>query len=450
MRGIAALVAPVVGLTLACGASVSAAGFQVLTVGKVARFVNRGDPAKNGGVVVVGRDRALATVHDPRCPIASTVAVEAYLQSTYRDAVLASVALDCAKWTPAGRGYVYRDDSGTVRFVRYTRDGLRIEVKGPGFTPIGGPVGFVQAQLGVGDDLLRARFHNFRRNDASEVRSRKPSAAAAAGEAGFWDVLLGDDETEAAAQATIRRLEQAVRGDRRDGRSHFLLAMMHLYRFGQQVPDFAAASDAARAELRAANVSFAKAVPLLWHDATATGDSRVPGFAAAAEYMEGFLDGDAGLRDRGLADLERSIQVNAFFNVFDYVPVLQTTAPGDPLFQTAFAKVTGYLNDPETLACVGSQPEICANAGFAPHNVQGALTLFGDIYGKHGDATPARGWYTLAAAFPGTDTWPFKAISADRLGNLDARIALYADADPANDPPLIGAGREACAVCHLR
>ena len=81
--------------------------------------------------------------------------------------------------------------------IRYARDGLRIEVKGTGFTPIGGPVGFVQAELGIGEDLLRARFHNFRRNDASEVRSRKPSAAAAAGEAGFWDVLLGDDESEA-------------------------------------------------------------------------------------------------------------------------------------------------------------------------------------------------------------------------------------------------------------
>src|SRR5437660_6789859 len=97
----------------------SAAGFQVLTVGKVARFVNRGDPTENGAVIVVGRDRALATLHDPRCPTPSTVALEAYLQSTARDAVLASVALDCAKWSAHGRGYVYRDPAGTVRAIRY-------------------------------------------------------------------------------------------------------------------------------------------------------------------------------------------------------------------------------------------------------------------------------------------------------------------------------------------
>jgi hypothetical protein len=434
-------------LSLTDGAPLLAAGFQVLTVGKVARFVNRGDPASNGAVIVVGRDRALATLLDPRCPTASTVALEAYLQSTVRDVVLASVSLDCAKWAARGRGYVYADPTGTVRAIRYTPSGLRIEVKGPGFTPIGGPVGFVQAQLGIGTDLLRARFHNFRRNDASEVLSRKPSHAAAAGEAGFWDVLSGDDDSEATETATIARLEQAARRDPRDGRSRFLLAMMHFYRFGQQVTSYAAVSEAAKAELHGANAAFATAVPLLWNDATATGDSRVPGFAAAAEYLQGLVDGDATLRDQGLADLDQSIAQNAFFNVFDLIPVLQATTPGDPVFQAAFAKVDAYLNDPETLACVVTQPEICANAGFVPHNVQGALTLFGDIYVKHGDLTPANNWYTLAAAFP---AWPFTPVLDDHRTNALARAALYQDADPSNDPLLIGAGTETCAFCHRR
>src|SRR5579875_1470136 len=406
----------VLSLALAAPVLASAAGFEVLTVGKVARLVNRGDPAKNRAVIVVGRDRALATLHDPRCPAASTVTLEAYLQATTRDAT----------------------------------SGLRIDVRGPGFTPLAGPVGFVQADLGIGNALLRARFHNFRRNDASEVRSRKPSRAAAAGEVGFWDVLLGDDDTEARAIATIRRLTQAARRDPHDGRSLFLLAMMHLYRFGQQVTDYAAASVAAKTELRSANAAFAKAVPLLWNDATATGDSRVPGFAAAAEYLQGVVDGDAMLRNRGFADLERAIALNPFFNVFDAIPVLQATPPHDPLFEAAYAKVSAYLNDPETLACVSTQPEICANAGFAPHNLQGSLTLFGDVALKHGDLAPARTWYTLAAAVPGTSTWPFEPILDDRLAHVDARAALYEDADPSNDPPVIGAGREACAVCHRR
>lgn len=424
------------------------AGFRVLTVDKVVRLANRGDAGTNGGVVTVGRDRELATPVDPRCPATSSVSVEAYLQSTYRDQALASTDLDCTKWRASRGGFVYGDPAGTVRSIRYGPAGLRIEVRGPGYTPIGGPVGYVQAQLTIGSDALRVRFHNFRRNDASTVVSRKPSAAAAAGEAGFWDALLGDGDADEAA--TLGHLAKAARHDRKDGRSRFLLAMLHLYRFGRRVTDFTAADDAARAELAAANAWFAKAVPLLWDDAAATGDSRVPGFAAAAEFLRGVVENDAGLRAAGLADLDRAVHVNAFFNVFDYIPVIQAAAPGSAEFQAAFTRVTAYLTDPETLACVRTQPEICNNFGFAPHTLQGSLVLFGDVFAKAGDLDQARIWYTLASLFPDTQTWRFKAISDDRLANAAPRVALYTDADPANDPPVIGTGAEACAVCHTR
>jgi hypothetical protein len=251
--------------------------------------------------------------------------------TTVRDAVLAHVDLDCAKWTRVGRGYAYADPTGSVRAIRYTRSGLQLEVRGPGFTPISGPVGYLQAQLAIGDDILRARFHNFRRNDAAVVRSRRPSLAASRGEAGFWDALLGDDSSEAREQEAIGLLETAVRRTPRDGRSHFLLGMLHLYRFGQRVVRFDTISAEARAELAAANVSFATAVPLLWDDAKASGDSRVPGFAAAAKYLQGVVEDDGSLRDAGLAELDRSIEINSFFNVFDYIPVMQFLPPSDPL-----------------------------------------------------------------------------------------------------------------------
>jgi hypothetical protein len=436
--------------SLAPAATVSAAGFQVLTAGKVAWFENRGDAALNGGVVLVGRDRALQVLYDPTCPAASGVDVEAYLQSTFRDAPLAHVDLDCAKWVTMGPGFRYDDPTGTVRSIRYTRAGLRIEVGGRGFTPIDGPVGFLQVQLRIGDQTLRTRFHNFRRNDGQVVRSRRPTLAAALGEAGFWDVLLGDDASEARQQQVIGVLEDAVRRNAGDGRSHFLLAMIHLYRFGQRVARFDVVSPAARAELAAANDAFDAAVPLLWHDAAGAGDSRVPGFAAAAKYMQGVLENDPTLRAQGLADLDRAVEVNAFFNVFDYIPVLQFLPPGDPVFQRGFALFDAYLNDPETVRCVGTQPEICANAGFAPHNIQGALTLFGDVYAKAGDLAQAERWYGLVNAFPDTATWRFASAVAERTANAAARVALYLDGDPSNDPPMIGAGTEACAVCHNR
>src|SRR5262245_6240368 len=106
-------VSVLVGLALGAASPAAAAGFQALTTGKIARFENRGDAVQNGGVVVVGRDRALRTVHDPTCPTASAVEVEAYLQSTFRDAVLAHVDLDCAKWSRFGAGFRYADPDGT-------------------------------------------------------------------------------------------------------------------------------------------------------------------------------------------------------------------------------------------------------------------------------------------------------------------------------------------------
>jgi hypothetical protein len=435
----------VAGLATAVVAPPPAAAFRILTARKVIRLENRGDAERNRATLVVGRDRALAAPYDPRCPAASAVEIEVYLQSTLRDAVLARADLDCAKWSVSRGTFRYADPTGTVRRIRYGKSGLRIDAGGPGFAPPSGPVGFAQVELAIGDEILRARAHNFARNDAQAVRSRRPTAAAAAGEAGFWDALTGDDSSEEREQETLRALRKARR---RDGRSHFLLAMLHLYRFGQRVTRFDDVHPDAREELVLANASFATAVPLLWNDATGTGDSRVPGFAAAAKYIQGVVDGDGALRDAGLADLARAVEVNAFFNVFDYIPVIQALSAGDPAFQQAFTLVTTYLNDPDTLACVVDQPEICANEGMAPRNLQGSLTLFGDLYLKAGQLAPAQTWYTLARAFPDTATWTFASILDDRIANAAARAALYAD--PTNDPPIIGATTEACAMCHQR
>lgn len=431
-------------------ATPAAADFHVLTSGKVARFVFRGDPTRNGGVVVVGKDPELATLYDPRCPATSSVQVEGYLQSTVRALVVADIGLDCAKWEPTKAGYRYTDKTGTIQAIRYDSKGLRIKIQGEDYTAFPGPIGFLQAQMQIGNEILRARFHNFKANDVGAIITRKPSAPAAAGERLFWSVLHGADKSEAQQQLLLETLEKAVKVSKKDGRSWFLLAMTHLYRFGQRVVRFDQASAEARTEIGAANQAFAVAVSLLWDDVNEMGDSRVPGFAAGSKYIEGLLDGDLAMQAEGLADLARANEVNAFFNVFDYIPILQALPPGDPVFQLAFENFDTYINQPETFFCLTDQPEICANEGFAPKNLQGTLTLFGDLYAKAGNLSQAQYWYGLAGAFPETPTWSFYPILADRTANAAARVALYADADPTNDPPVIGAGAESCAVCHNR
>jgi len=41
-------------------------------------------------------------------------------------------------------------------------------------------------------------------------------------------------------------------------------------------------------------------------------------------------------------------------------------------------------------------------------------------------------------------------VAQARLQTVAERVALYQDADPSNDPRLIGYKEEACALCHYQ
>lgn len=435
-------------LGVAGGATESRA-LTVLTTGKVAVSKDRPGTARDVGRFRFGKDPALRPLVDPRCPGESAVQVAFYPQATQRLVARPLAVLPCANWKARGAGYVYNDPAAGqsgVRSILYLPSKLVIKLKGPGFEPVAGPVGYLEVWFTVGDERYLGRFHNFGRNDAAVIVTRKPSTAAARGEAAFWDVLHGNDSSAAREAQCIAALTTATKRAPRDGRSHFLLGMMHLYRFGQATVDYGDVSVFARQEIDAAHRAFQAAVPLLWDGAS--GDSRVPGFAAAAKYAKAVVDDDAPLQAEAVEDLNEAVAINQFFNVFDLIPIAQAAPAGDPLFQAVFAEVDAYLNAPGTLACVQSQPEICANDGLAPHNAEGALVLFGDLYAKAGDLGQAQLFYALARLSVQPGTWQFQAVLDDRVANAATRVALYQDADPANDPPIVGAGPEACAVCH--
>jgi hypothetical protein len=420
----------------------------VLTVGKQATF--RGDEAR----VRIGRDPRLSPLAAPECGgDEMRVQLAAYPVATARLVAQDEVVLPCERWRKAGKGFVYEDETGAaggVTKVAYSAKRVVITFGGPAYVPPLGPVGYLELWFQAGDTRFLTRFHTFARNDASEIVTRKVSKLAAEGEAIFWDVMHADDKSEAHMQQGLATLTKAAKKSKKDGRSPFLLGMLHLYRYGLFFDDAGQPTDASRDEILAASDAFAASGPLLW-DGT-TGDSRVPGFIAAAKFAEGFAVGDDALMDAGIADVQAAVDVNAFFNVFDLIPIIQALPASDPRWQDAFADVTSYLENPETLACLGDQPEICANEGLAPHNTGGSLVLFGDVYAKAGDLTQATTWYTLAQAVGGTpDTpWPFQAIADERVLDVENRVARYLDADPGNDDPVIGTQEETCATCHNR
>jgi hypothetical protein len=438
-------------LALALLWALPAHALTVLNTGKVATF-------KNGkGMLRVGKDRGLATPTSPLCPQTSRLLLSSYPQSTKLVEVHLDVALACEGWRAAAGGFVWEDPTGNgaIRKIVYSPKKLLVKFSGVAFDQPTGPVGYVHSWLTVGDTRLHVRYHNFRQNDATAIIARQPSKAAADGEAAFWDVLH-QNVTGAAKDAreheAMTLLAKAAKRDKRDGRARFLLAMIHLYRFGQQVDGYAGASEAAKADLAASAAAFDAAVPMLWDRDRNMGDSRVPGFAAATTFGLGFVTGDAALQAKGLADLEYAVGINEIFNFFDYIPVAQAVPPSDPLFGQILAAMDAYLAKPENAQCIVTQPEICGDAGLAPHNGAGALILFGDIYAKGGNVQQATQWYGLAAALAAGNPSPYKfqdALNA-RLADPAGRVALYQDADPTNDPPIIGARAEACANCHAK
>jgi hypothetical protein len=436
--------------------AVPAHALTLLAHDKVAILRDRPGADRDSALIRFGKSPAFASLVDPRCDKGNPASLKL---SAYKDNVVVTIVdtpLPCEKWRGLRKGgYVYEDDAGAVRKITYARNKLVVQLRGPAYVPVAGPFGYVQVWLTLGTERLLGRFHNFRKNTPALVVTRKPSFNAAEGEVAFWDVLWGDDASANRQAVALHCLQLGARQSKKDGRSRFLLGMMHLYRFGQMTSDYRTASDAAKAEIDAANKDFAAALPLLWDGAT--GDSRVPGFAAAARYVQGVVRGDAALVAQGLAELDASVAANPLFNLFDLVGVVApVVTPTDPLYAKVIETVDFAL-DADNRTCVNDQPEICGNDGMAPHNFEGALVLFGDLYGKGlvlddpSFLRGARNLYNLGNAFAQVNDWnpAFKAIAADRVATADQRDALFRTADPADDPLLIGQGPgEACATCH--
>jgi hypothetical protein len=427
-----------------------ARALTLLTEGKVGIFRHDAATGAGSAFLTVGGDRALATLEDPTiCPASAKLQLASY--PTALNLVVGGPAVDlpCEHWSRVPGGYLYRDPSGAaggVRTVRYTTHGLSVDARTPGLTPVTGPVGYVEMWLTVGSTRYLVRLHDFAENGPAAVISHRPSHEAAAGESAFWDTLWGDAER---GDEALDLLGRAVARDRRAGHASFLIAMMHLYRYGREVADPVHPSEVGKVEVLASRAAFDRAVPLLWN--VTSGDSRVPGFAAAATYAKGVGFADPAETARGVAELEYASTINTLFNSFDLFAVAPAVPPDDPLY----ARVLQLLDVtfPQVATQCGTQGEICFNDGMAPHNLEGTFLLFGDIYAKGGRIEQATSYYGSAAAAGASSGWDptFVEAARQRLSDVDQRAALYQDGDRANDPPFMGSGgASACAYCHRK
>ena len=408
-----------------------ALALTLLTADKVGVF------SEGEGVVRIGRDRALRTVPAPGCPTTSSLRLA--LSRTGGDFEdRGETPLPCEDWQRTGTGWRF---TGTgVREIVLDRRRLVVRLGGEGFAPVTGPLAFVEAFLTVGEERYVVRLQTFRRNDGERVVSRRPSKAAAAGEGAFWDTVWGDAPR---ADEALRLLRRATRQDPRDGRSQFLLGMLHLYRSTTACAefDFADMCPAGAAEGAASQEPLDRASELLAED------TRIAGFRAAATFANGYVRGDDALLALGQERIDTAVEANPLFNSFDLFAVVAPVTPGASTYyqETILPLVDYVFSNP---GCIQTLPEICSNAGMAPHNFEGTLILLGDIYAKGGRLADAQTWYGFAQGFGRGSGYRFQAIADERVATAVERVARYTNADQADDPPLLGGGGGSCMYCH--
>src|SRR5262249_54777898 len=130
----------------------------VLTARKAGRFDHVASRPPSAFVRVTN-DPGLARLGDPRCPTASRVAFSSASESQVRTDP-GELSLPCEHWRATRRGFRYRDAAGSaggVQEIVYERGRLRVRAGGPRWSAITGPVIYVEAFLGIGEQRYLVR-----------------------------------------------------------------------------------------------------------------------------------------------------------------------------------------------------------------------------------------------------------------------------------------------------
>jgi hypothetical protein len=414
---------------------------ELLTEGRTAMVRHRaGKPTKF--VLRAKLSGRAANLLDPTCPAASTIELS-FAEPPTGFQTTGVIDLPCDGWTATKRGYRFAPGAGQaggITKIVYGPKRLVVRAEGDAIDFIAGPVAYLQTELAIGGDRVMVRMHDFKRNQADRIVARRATKPAALGEAAFWDTIWGDDPREAEA---LELLEKAVKRRKTDGRSHFLLGMLELYRL-QGVDPFDPTPEGSQS-IQSAQMHLDAAVELLPHD------GRVPGFRAATTYTNGVAHMDDALRDLGFEQMKTAVEEDPLFNSFDFFAIAPIfDVPGSSeVFQTYFVDLADLVLI-DNLDCPTTRPDVCGNLGMAPHNVEGTFVLLGDLYTKGGRPADAEQWWTLGRSIGMQNGYAHLDLFDERIGTAAARTALYADADPTNDPLIMDGTIGYCRFCHTK
>jgi hypothetical protein len=193
-------------------------------------------------------------------------------------------------------------------------------------------------------------------------------------------------------------------------------------------------------------------------------DPRVLGWFGAVQITTGYATENPAMVAAGEQMIADGVTAYPEFNLLVHVLVYSGYPVGSPQFDSAVEAfhetnelcfgpldrenpdVTPYLGKATTIG----PKRVCWNPPSALHNFEGYFLEMGDVFTKAGELTAARRAYQNAQLSETYEQWPYRSMLVERIATLEARGALYADADPANDPLLVGQSEVQCASCHAR
>jgi hypothetical protein len=302
---------------------------------------------------------------------------------------------------------------------------------------------------------------------SGQSRGAEPrhDAASAAAIERFWNIYHGNDY--ASIPDVQAELTAALQHDANNPTLYALLGATHFWHVGEYTRDPKPDPGVLQQDMPTAAQLFQKAYVLDYNGQHLTGyvnDDHLPGYWGITTVHVGQMSGNSGLMNQGDQILDLAVYQFPEFNNFNrwaaHVSDPKDSATYkkalDSLWQGLDVCVGGTIDrtNPDVAPYLYLQTSVgrkkaCWSAGdIAPHSFEGYMLNLGNGLVKAGQVDVARIVYANAKYAKNYATWPYRQVlETIAASDLSARAALYADADPSNDPPLSVPNRS-CVYCH--
>ena len=271
----------------------------------------------------------------------------------------------------------------------------------------------------------------------------------------FWEAFAGQHHDR--AKEATRRLEESYAQAPTDAGNTLRLAHSYLWRmaeFGR-----GPAPDVSEIPLLASNAEryFSEAAAL------APKDARIAGWLGPVKLGNAAQRGDMAGVAEGMAIVEDGVKRYPEFNLF----VAALINAGEPRDSERFASAVDAVwrtidvcagadidrDEPDfsrlvTRTLAKQVDPVCANTTLVTHGFEGFFLFFGDVLTKANQVEQARRAYAVAREIPDYDDWPYREVLSAHEEQIEARAALFANTDPADDPLLVSQEPFNCSYCH--